>query len=94
MERTIDALWNIWYNIRLVPGYKYNQNVTSAWLAGHDAATREFKSTMIHPSLYDDGFKDGYLEALVDYLNDECTNAMIVEAREWQLKRERNRADS
>jgi hypothetical protein len=94
MERFINNLWEIWYNIRLVPGYKYNKNVTSAWLAGHDAATRESRIGMVHPSMYDDGFHDGYRKALENYLDDECTDPIVIEARECQSKKERNRANS
>jgi hypothetical protein len=39
---------------------------------------------------YDAGYKAGYLDALADYLNDECTSAIIVEAREWAEKTERH----
>jgi hypothetical protein len=37
---------------------------------------------------YNKGFSEGYLAALSDYLNDECTDAVIAEAREWADKKE------
>ena len=39
---------------------------------------------------YDAGYKAGYLDALADYFNDECTSAIIIEAREWAEKMGRN----
>jgi len=86
MERIIDALWDIWYNIRLVPGYKYRNHIENAWQKGYDAASRSLEFDVIHPSMYDDGYKD----ALVDLLDDECFDPYIVEVRELLSKKERN----
>lgn len=43
---------------------------------------------------YEKGYAEGYLAALADYLNDECTDAIVVEARQWAEKKEARRANS
>jgi hypothetical protein len=34
-------------------------------------------------------YAEGYAQALMDILDDECTDPMVVEAREWMDKKER-----
>ena len=40
-----------------------------------------------------DEYSEGYAQALIDILDDECTNPMVVQAREWMDKKE-HRANS
>jgi hypothetical protein len=49
----------------------------------------EHQETATITEEYNRGFSEGYLAALADYINDECTDAIIVEAREWADKKER-----
>lgn len=39
---------------------------------------------------YSEGFEDGYSRALTDFLDDECLNPIVVQAREWYDKKENN----
>lgn len=55
------------------------------WKIGRIDAERELSVSMVHPSLYD----DGYADALRDILDDECTTPSVVEAREWMDKKAR-----
>ena len=55
------------------------------WNIGRTDAERDLSVSMVHPSLYD----DGYMDALRDILDDECTNPSVVEAREWMDKKAR-----
>jgi hypothetical protein len=51
---------------------------------------RELALETIHPGVYDDGFKDGYTQALEDFLNDEANSPLVVQAREWYDKKAHN----
>ena len=35
-------------------------------------------------------YQQGYMQALSDLLDDECTSPVIAEAREWMDKKERH----
>ena len=55
------------------------------YAVGRKDSERDTSVEMVHPSLYD----DGYMDALHDLFDDECTHPSVIEAREWMDKRSR-----